>query len=53
MITPRSFVKEGFIDTDKEDYTEDEPYFKENQDTQLRIIEDKWIDGYKVRVYKA
>jgi hypothetical protein len=53
MITPRSFVKEGFKDTDKEDYTEDEPYFKQNQETQLRIIEDQWVDGYKVRVYKA
>lgn len=53
MITPRSDTKEGFRDTDKEDYTEDEPYLKANQETQLRIIEDKWVDGYKVRVYKA
>lgn len=53
MITPRSFVKEGFKDTDKEDYTEDDAYLKKDQETQLRIIEDKWIDGYKVRVYKA
>ncbi|OBT43649.1 hypothetical protein VE00_05247 [Pseudogymnoascus sp. WSF 3629] len=49
MITPRSFVKEGFKDTDKEDYTEDEPYFKQNQETQLRIIEDQWVDGYKAQ----
>ena len=52
MIVPRSEAKEGFMDVDKDDYAE-EGYFKQNQDTQLRIIEDKWIDGYKVRVYKA
>lgn len=52
MIVPRSKAKEGFMDVGKDDYTE-EGYFKTTQETQLVIIEDKWVDGYKVRVYKA
>lgn len=55
MICPRSIAKEGFKDIDKDDYTEDDGhdgYFKRTQDTQLVIIEDKWRDDYKVRVYK-
>lgn len=51
MIVPRSVVKEGYMDVDKDDYTE-EGYFKQTQDSQLKIIEDKWVDGYKVRTYK-
>jgi len=51
MITPRSIAKEGFKDVDMEDYKE-EGYFKKTQDVQLVIIEDKWRDDYKVRVYK-
>jgi hypothetical protein len=54
MITPRSHCAQGFIDSNKEDYTEEaDPMLKKNQDTQVVIIEDKWVDGYKVRVYKA
>lgn len=55
MIVPRSIAKEGFKDIDMDDYTEDDGhggYFKRTQDTQLVIIEDKWKDDYKVRVYK-
>lgn len=55
MITPRSKAKEGFMDIDKDDYSENDGhggYFKKTQDTQLVIIEDKWRDDYKVRVYK-
>jgi hypothetical protein len=51
MIVPRSVVTEGFMDVDRDDYKE-EGYLKETQETQLAIIEDKWLDGYKVRVYK-
>ncbi|KIV94079.1 hypothetical protein PV10_05235 [Exophiala mesophila] len=51
MITPRSVAKEGFMDVDKEDYVEND-YFKKTQEAQLVIIEDKWRDDYKVRVYK-
>lgn len=54
MITPRSVAKEGFQDIDRDDYkdtTEDE-YFKKVQESQLVIIEDKWLDDYKVRTYK-
>jgi len=51
MIVPRSQAKEGFMDVDKDDYKEDD-YFKKTQETQLVIIEDKWRDDYKVRVYK-
>lgn len=54
MITPRSIAKEGFMDTDREDYGDGEgdAYFKKTQASQLVIIEDKWLDDYKVRVYK-
>lgn len=52
MIVPRSVAAEGFLDVDKDDYVE-EGYFKKTQETQLRIIEDKWLDDYKVRIYKS
>lgn len=55
MITPRSVAKEGYMDLDKDDYSENDGhggYLKRTQDTQLVIIEDKWRDDYKVRVYK-
>lgn len=55
VIVPRSVAKEGYKDIDKDDYTEDDGhdgYFKRTQDTQLVIIEDRWRDDYKVRVYK-
>lgn len=51
MIVPRSIAKEGYMDVDKDDYTE-EGYFKKTQETQLVIIEDKWLDDYRVRIYK-
>ena len=43
-IVPRSEVKEGYMDAQQDDYTEDE-YFMRMQDIQLRVIEDKW-DGW-------
>ncbi|KAF2649792.1 NAD(P)-binding protein [Lophiostoma macrostomum CBS 122681] len=46
MINPRSLTKEGFSDADKDDWTEND-YFQKTQETQLRIIEDKWLDDYK------
>lgn len=51
MITPRSRASQGFMDVDKEDYnnSEDE-YFTQQQVSQLRVIKDKWIEGYKVRL---
>lgn len=53
MITPRSFAKEGFVDVNKEDYSNPkDEYFAKNQASQLVIIEDKWLDDYKVRIYK-
>lgn len=55
MIVPRSIAKEGYIDIDKDDYTDDDGhdgYLKRTQDTQLTIIEDKWLDDYTVRTYK-
>lgn len=54
MITPRSKAKEGFVDTDKEDYVDpQDAYLIKKQATQLRIIEDQWRDDYKIRTYKA
>ncbi|KAL4889859.1 hypothetical protein BDV59DRAFT_195368 [Aspergillus ambiguus] len=48
MITPRTVAKEGFVDVDKEDYSDPkDEYFIKKQATQLRIIEDKWLDDYK------
>lgn len=53
MITPRSFAEEGFVDVNKEDYSDPkDEYFAKKQASQLVIIEDKWLDDYKVRVYK-
>ncbi|KAK7420260.1 hypothetical protein QQX98_002915 [Neonectria punicea] len=54
MITPRSVAKEGFQDIDRDDYkdTPEDEYFKKVQESQLVIIEDKWLDDYKVRTYK-
>ncbi|KAJ5275283.1 Short-chain dehydrogenase/reductase SDR [Penicillium chrysogenum] len=48
MITPRSFAKEGFVDVNKEDYSDlKDEYFAKKQASQLVIIEDKWLDDYK------
>ncbi|KXG45696.1 Short-chain dehydrogenase/reductase SDR [Penicillium griseofulvum] len=48
MITPRSIAKEGFMDVDKEDYSDPkDEYFAKKQASQLVIIEDKWLDDYK------
>jgi len=55
MIVPRSIAKEGYMDIDKDDHTEadgHDGYFKRTQDTQLVIIEDKWLDDFEIRVYK-
>lgn len=53
MITPRSKAQEGFMDVNQEDYADpNDEYFIKKQTTQLRIIEDKWLDDYKVRIYK-
>jgi hypothetical protein len=54
MINPRSQTKEGFSDVDREDYrdTAEDAYMKKTQESQLVIIEDKWRDDYKVRIYK-
>ncbi|KAJ5158813.1 Short-chain dehydrogenase/reductase SDR [Penicillium coprophilum] len=49
MITPRSIAKEGFMDVDKEDYSDPkDAYFAKKQASQLVIIEDKWLDDYKI-----
>lgn len=55
MITPRSIAKEGFMDVDRDDHKdiEEDAYMRATQATQLRIIEDKWLDDYKVRIFKA
>lgn len=52
MITPRSFAPQGFVDVDKEDYKDpSDQYFIKKQATQLRVIQDQWVDGYKVSFY--
>ncbi|KAL2670281.1 hypothetical protein Neosp_014748 [[Neocosmospora] mangrovei] len=55
MITPRSVAEQGFMDVDREDYkdTPEDEYFKKVQASQLFIIKDKWLDDYKVPIYKA
>jgi hypothetical protein len=46
MITPRSKVKEGFMDIDMEDYVDErDEYLIKKQATQLRIIQDQWRDA--------
>jgi hypothetical protein len=50
MITPPSVAKEGFKDVDMDDYDNKEAdeyeYFKRTQEMQLRIIEDRWVEGW-------
>lgn len=41
MIVPPSMSEIGFMDVDKDDITDDE-YFVRTQETQLRIITDRW-----------
>ncbi|KAI8711148.1 hypothetical protein NCS52_01490300 [Fusarium sp. LHS14.1] len=55
MITPRSVAQQGFMDVDREDYKDipGDEYFKKVQTSQLFIIKDKWLDDYKVPIYKA
>lgn len=45
MIVPPSVSEVGYKDADKDDHTND-TYFENNQARQLRIIEDKWVDGW-------
>ncbi|KAK1464724.1 AdhA [Colletotrichum melonis] len=54
MITPRTVAKEGYMDIDRDDYKDvpEDRYLDKVQKAQLVIIEDKWRDDYKVRVYK-
>jgi len=54
MIAPRAVVPEGFMDIDRDDYTDapQDEYMKKLQASQLVVIEDKWRDDYTVRVYK-
>ncbi|KAL4734920.1 hypothetical protein BDV11DRAFT_208973 [Aspergillus similis] len=53
MITPSSLAKEGFKDVNMDDYDnkdDDEyEYFKRTQEMQLRIIEDRWVEGWSKR----
>lgn len=41
MIVPPSMSEMGFMDVDKDDITDDE-YFVRTQETQLRVITDRW-----------
>ena len=45
-MVPRSVAKEGFIDAELDDFTED-GYMKRMQEVQLRVIEDRWIDDMR------
>jgi NAD(P)-dependent dehydrogenase (short-subunit alcohol dehydrogenase family) len=47
MITPRSFIKQGFVDVDRDDYkdTPEDEYLKRVQELQLVVIKDKWLDN--------
>ncbi|KAL5002228.1 hypothetical protein BDV10DRAFT_181909 [Aspergillus recurvatus] len=50
MITPFSVAKEGFKDAEMDDYDSKDAdgywYFKRTQEMQLRIIEDRWVEGW-------
>ncbi|KAL4945777.1 hypothetical protein BDV06DRAFT_219020 [Aspergillus oleicola] len=48
MITPRSVSKEGFKDVGMDDYdgNEEGGYFQQTQEVQLRVIEDRWVEGW-------
>lgn len=55
MITPRSVAREGFIDSDREDYQIGGPdqYLAKLQASQLVVIDDKWLDDHPTRIYKT
>ncbi|KAL4966597.1 putative short chain dehydrogenase/reductase [Aspergillus stella-maris] len=48
MITPRSVATEGFKDVGMDDFDgrEEGGYFKKTQEVQLKIIEDRWVEGW-------
>lgn len=54
MIVPRTIAKEGFVDSDREDYKPDgaDSYLAKLQASQLTVIDDKWLDDHPTRIYK-
>lgn len=54
MITPRSLSKQGYMDVNREDFQDvpEDAWFKKLQATQLRNIQDQWLDDYIMPVYK-
>ncbi|KAK9770965.1 hypothetical protein SCAR479_12314 [Seiridium cardinale] len=47
-------AKEGFVDVDRDYYKDsaEDAYFKKVQASQSVTIGDKWLDDYKVKIYK-
>lgn len=43
LIVPRSIAKEGYIDAELDDFTED-GYMKSLQELQLRIVKNDWTN---------
>lgn len=54
MITPRSIAEQGFVDSDREDYSPTGPdeYLAKLQASQLVVIDDRWLDNHPTRIYK-
>lgn len=51
MIVPRAVAQQGYMDVDLDDFDQD-GYFKDTQEVQLRIIKDQWLDGEALQKYK-
>ncbi|KXT02316.1 hypothetical protein AC578_208 [Pseudocercospora eumusae] len=51
MVVPRAVAQQGYMDVDLDDFDQD-GYFKDIQEVQLRIIKDQWLDGEALRKYK-
>ena len=45
MIIPPSISEVGYKDTNKDDHINN-TYFENNQVRQMRIIEDRWVEGW-------
>lgn len=53
MIVPRAVAKEGFMDVQQDDHVlEKDAYFRGEQERQLQIIKDQWLDGVPTHIYK-
>lgn len=53
MIVPRAVAKEGYMDVQEDDFVDEKhAYFRSEQERQLKIIKDQWLDDVPTHIYK-